>query len=268
MKHTIETSTSAINHFVYRGTYETYIGESLYGVAPDMREKAEDAIGELAVKIISDEFGYIFPDDDFNFYYLRTYHPNFYNFETDSVIFKFDYNDSIYNWLCGYAITNQLEFDKFLNDNYTSYDGFISFTPNNWNDWLSGWRKDDWRCVSALLNFIIYSEINVEDCNMSFDDDARTIIEENFINSEYAVKYDNGCIGVVRYDYDADDECDKFNCYLFDASGKIVNECVMDDAYYEFNGSAYGVYQEIEYDLTNKFSLCGTHCIQCEIPEF
>lgn len=102
MSNKIQTSTSAIGNFVYRGTYETYYGEYLGGVPRDKREECEEEVGKLAVEIIGEALWDILPsdlDDDFELEYVGTYHPRFYNFETDSVLFSFEYSDELKSWI-------------------------------------------------------------------------------------------------------------------------------------------------------------------------
>lgn len=90
MTHKIHTSTACIGHFIDTTIYETYLGELWSGIPYAMRDKADDEIGKCAVDYLNDAFWTdVFPsdyDDDFEVTYTGTYHPKFYNFETDSVL--------------------------------------------------------------------------------------------------------------------------------------------------------------------------------------
>lgn len=273
---TIETSTAMLDYFVYHGTYETLIGEYLGCVAPNERKDAETDIANAALDIIAGALWYVFPHevrDDFEFTYVNTYHPRYYNFETDAINFDFSYSNALKDWMFEYAEENKEQFDKFLHENFTSRDGFISFTSNNWNDWFEGWNESHWRSVSVLLWFIIEQEIQqheIESYEYDFDESARDIIEEKYTCWEYAEKFDNGFIGVVYGGWDEEEDATVYDCYLLDENGKVVNYVKIADEYDEdFHMSAYAVweYSWVQSDLTKKFTLCGIHSEPCEVPD-
>lgn len=273
---TIKTSTSCIDYFVYRGTYETFIGEFLGVVAPNDSEDAETAIGNLALEIIAEAFWDNLPSDvqnDFELVYSETYHPSYYNFETDAINFDFNYTDELKHWLFDYATENKDAFEKFLADNYTSRSGFVSFTANNWNDWLDGWNETDWRCVSALLSFFINYQISVSDRESyehSFDERGRELIEEQYIAWEYAEKYENGWIGVCKGEYNNEEDATIFTAWLLDADGNVVGTATVDDPYEEyFKGSAYAAweYGDLGYDLTKDKVENRWKAVQCDVPD-
>lgn len=275
MKHKITTSTAAIGNFVYHGTYETYLGEYLGGVPSAQYDNATDDIGRLTLNIITDAFNDIFPSDlsdDFALTYEGTYHPRYYNFETDSVNFTFEYTDDLKDFLFKYVNEND-NFKLFLVDKYTSYDGFISFTPNRWDEWLEGWNKDEWQCVSALLRFVIEQEAsdnNVDSYTYNFNEKAIEIIQEQYTPWEYAERFDNGFVAVVRNEYDEEVDAIVFKAWLIDANGNIINHAETYDNFDEFHMSAYAAwaYSDIENDLTDNHNICGIHSEPCDIPEF
>lgn len=268
---TIETSTACIDHFVYRGTYETYIGELLGVVAPNEYDAAETDIANLALEIIAEALWYNLPSDvrdDFELTYSHTYHPRYYNFETDSIVFNFNYSDELKHWLFDYAAENKSYFEKFLADNFTSRSGFISYTPNNWIDWLDGWNGTEWRCVSALLDFFINNEINREHYEYDFDERGRTIIDENYISWEYAEKFENGWIGVCKGEWDNSNGT-IYTAWLLDADGNIVDTMSIEDYYDDdFNYSAYAAweYGDMKWDLTKDRIENRWKAVQCDVP--
>lgn len=276
--HIIETSTSALGNFIYQGTYETILGEYLGGVPRNLYNAAENAIGELAVEIIFGAFNDMFPndfyiDDDFSLTYNRTYSPKYYNFETDSVIFDFEYSDELKNWMFNY-VSNNDDFEKFLNYHYTSRDGFLSFTPNNWHDWLDGWNDDEWRCVSALLRFMIEREIDDSEKDSlwySFNERLIEIIGEEYTPFEYAEKFNNGYIAAIYGMWDDNNQRTVYNGYLFDECGNVVNHAVKYDAYDDdYHMSAYAVweYSSITQDLTKDYDVDFYHSEPCDAPVF
>lgn len=282
MNHKIQTSTACIGHFIDTSIYETYLGELWGGIPYAMRDKADDEIGKCAVDYIEDAFWTdVFPsdyDDDFELTYVGTYHPKYYNFETDSVVFDFAYTDRLCEFMLGYAAMNRDNFEEFLEKKFTSHDGYVSFTPNNWDDWYDGYVKDDFRCVSALLYFMLIMRVcvNIDDSynfvdeysyQFGFIDSAIQIISEGYTPYEYAVKYDNGMIVAVFSDYDENGEF--FNCYLLDVDGKMIKHEQISDAYNEFNRSAFAAFQygDAESILDDDLSLFHMHSEPCIVPD-
>lgn len=275
---TIETSTSMLGHFVYRGTYETYLGECIGVVAPDEYEAAETEVANKALDIIAGALWNNLPSevrDDFEFEYKRTYHPSYYNFETDNVIFDFSYSDSFKDYLYQYAEDNKDEFKKFLSDNFTSRSGFISYTPNNWKDWFDGWNNSDWRCVSVALWFFIEQKIvnsysYNNDYEYDFDDAARSIIEEGYTPWDYAEKFENGWIGVCVGEWNEDEQATIYTAHLLDADENIVDTATIDDPYDDdFKMSAYAAweYGSLKYDLVKgRIENCWK-AVRCEVPK-
>lgn len=282
MSHKIQTSTACIGHFIDVTTYDTYLGELWGGIPYNMRDKADDEIGKCAVDYIEDVFySDVFSSDydrDFEVTYVETYHPKYYNFETDSVVFDFAYTDKLCEFMLGYAAMNRDNFEEFLEKKYTSCDGYVSFTPNNWDDWYDGYVKDDFRCVSALLYFMLTmcSCVNIDDnynfvgdnsYQYGFIDSATQIISEGYTPYEYAVKYDNGMIVAVFSEYD--DNGDFFDCYLLDADGNVIKHEQMSDAYLDFNRSAFAAlqYGDVESILDNDLTLYHLRSEPCSVPD-
>lgn len=285
MNHKIQTSTACIGHFIDTSIYETYLGELWGGIPYAMREKADDEIGKCAVDYIEDAFWTdVFPsdyDDDFELTYVGTYHPKYYNFETDSVVFDFAYTDRLCEFMLGYAAMNRDNFEEFLEKKFTSHDGYVSFTPNNWDDWYDGYVNDDAHCVSALLYFMLIMRVcvNIDDnynfvdeysYQFGFIDSAIQIISEGYTPYDYAVKYDNGMVVAVFSDYDENGEF--FNCYLLDAEGNVIKHEQISDEYNEFSRSAFAAFQygDAESVLDDDMTLYHMHnepCITPDIPE-
>lgn len=270
----IETSTSCIGHFVYDGLYETLLGEYMGGVPHDGREEADKVIGKLYVETLTDALNDVFGDldDDFSLTYERTYHPRYYNFETDSIIFTFEYTDTLRYWMLGYAATDKDAFADFLAEHYTSRSGFLSFTPNNWDDWFEGWRNNDSRCVSALIRFLIEQEITdykTEHYWQCFNEDAINIICEQLTPWEWAERFSNGYVAVLKHDYDDVEDCTFYNAWLLDDNGNIVKQAKLYDEYDEnFHCSAFAAwhYSFIIDDLTDRHAFCGYSSEPCDIP--
>lgn len=282
MTHKVRTSTACIGYFIDTTIYETYLGELWGGIPYNMRDDADKEIGESAVDYIEDAlWSDVFPSDcngEFAVEYVCTYHPKYYNFETDAVFFDFAYTDKLCEYMLGYAAMNRDNFEEFLEKRYTSHDGYVSFTPNNWDDWYDGYIKDDFRCVSALLYFmpIMCSCVDIDDnynfvgeysYKYGFIDSATQIISEGYTPYDYAVKYDNGMVVAVFSDYDENGEL--FNCYLLDADGKMIKHEQIFDEYNAYNRSAFAAFQYggAGVDLDDDREFYYMHYEPCATPD-
>jgi hypothetical protein len=270
MNNKVKTSSAALGHFIYDGLYETYIGELVSLVPYDKREKVNDEIGELYCEELSEFMYDVLPsdiDDELEITYVGTFHPRYYNYETDSINFVFKYSNAVKDWIRSEVKYNG--FDKFLADNFTDRDGFLSFTPNNRKDWSKGFNRNDWRCVSAALWYIADNESN-DGYKLAFNEDVYELITENYVPYEYAEQFSNGMIGVVTSEYDEENDCEYFDAYLIDVDGSIVNHVKMNDEWNELYGSAFAAWNnnDIVYDLTDGYSYCDSQSKPCKVPEF
>lgn len=270
MNNKVKSSSAALGYFIYDGLYETYIG-NLVGLVPyDKRKELNDGIGELYCEKLSEFMYDVLPsdiDDEFEIAYVETFHPRYYNYETDSINFIFKYSNAVKDWIRSQVKHNG--FDKFLADNFTDRDGFLSFTPNNRKDWSKGFNRNDWRCVSAALWYIADNESN-DGYKLAFNENVYHLIAENYVPYEYAEQFSNGMIGVVCSEYDKENDCEYFGAYLVDVDGSIVNHVTMNDEWREFDGSAFAAweYSDIVRDLTDGYSYCDADSDPCEAPVF
>jgi hypothetical protein len=90
--------------------------------------------------------------------------PRFYNFENDSIYIDVEFDVEMVN---NYLLANNNEFDEYLEQRYTSRDGFTSFFSNSSKAWFGVWHGDN-HMVGAVLDFILRNE-GVEE-PMYFDD--------------------------------------------------------------------------------------------------
>lgn len=280
LTHKTSISSSTLGYFIYNGTYETILGEYLGGVKPDDYAKAEEEVANLYLEILTDAFCDMFSsaypdaawiDEEFSFTYDHTYHPAFYNFETDNIVFDFEYSDKMHDWIFDY-VKNSEFFDKYLHDNFTSGDGFISCYANNWNDWLVGWNANNCICIASALRFIIEQEFDqrdMENYRYNFDEGTVEIIEQNYCPWEYAAKFKNGYVGYVWiHSYDEYGDGAVYGACLIDNNGNIINTAQVFDRYDDdFHNSAYAAWQYIVSDLTDRYKLCGWSNEPCDIPQ-
>lgn len=105
------------------------------------------------------------------------YSPKYYNFETDQIVLNVDFDKGK---VMRYAHEKNEEFNEFLKENYSSRDGFISFTANNYNDWLDDFKSDDDRSIGAVLTFLFRDE---EMQNRFYDDCYSELFYSEFIDT-------------------------------------------------------------------------------------
>lgn len=127
---------------LFSGTYETIWNAHEYDdngyefeldyTTKDLMKSITEAYQENTIAILNDLRGKV----DFieNIEFLGTYYsPRQYNFSTDVIDFTLTIN-----WAKLLKTLHKLKkdklFHKFLKDNFSSYDGFISFTPDNFDD--------------------------------------------------------------------------------------------------------------------------------------
>ena len=78
------------------------------------------------------------------------YSPKYHNYETDSLIIDTKLNLRKLKTFCFKTYRN--EFDKYLHDNFTSYDGFISFVSHNINGFMEDYKQP---CHDREINVMI-----------------------------------------------------------------------------------------------------------------
>lgn len=108
------------------------------------------------------------------------YSPREYNFSGDSSNFDLEIPDNLLLKLLTSVDKDSLE-DHLINE-YSSRDGFISFTPNNLKDLLEEIEEDPSRCWGALISYLVTEYIEDEDCR---EDLVYDFIEEIRTNHGY-----------------------------------------------------------------------------------
>ena len=95
--------------------------------------------------------------------------PRFYNFECDELYFDLivedQFNNNIIDKINNLSTDELIRFNTYLKDNYSSYDGFVSFTSNNSLDVINNVQNYDERDISAFLNWYVFDFLNEIDEN-------------------------------------------------------------------------------------------------------
>jgi len=88
--------------------------------------------------------------------------PKYYNFKTDELYFDIvteeDFTEKLVQKIENEFYDTGLV--KFLKDNYTSYDGFMSFTANTLDGLIEGIREGDVREISAFLTWYLINNFD------------------------------------------------------------------------------------------------------------
>lgn len=92
----------------------------------------------------------------------EVYSPRFYNFSNDVINCTYKITDADFNKLLEYCKTNLSEFKTFLEDNYSSYLGFISFFDTEPKKWFNEYLKEDSdefeKAFVGILEFYLENE--------------------------------------------------------------------------------------------------------------
>lgn len=135
--------------------------------------------------------------------------PMYYNFSTDELYFDLitddNFTDNIIT-LINCLEQNQLDnLSKFLKDNYTSYDGFNSFTDNNIPDLIDSIKDSQEREICAFLNwwwnYIGYNS-ECENWNDYVHEDFPMYTE--FLNDDFVdngIQVENYIVDFVKQNY-------------------------------------------------------------------
>lgn len=132
-------------------------------------------------ELIANEIEFQLKDYVHSIKYLKLKSPRFYNYSNDYIECEIAPNmDAIKKYINEY----KKEWIQYLKDNYTSYDGFISFHSNDYKseEWELNTACKDYHKLGAILQFIAQNE-DIDEYD----------IYENVIGDI--------CIDIVNYDY-------------------------------------------------------------------
>jgi hypothetical protein len=93
------------------------------------------------------------------------YSPKFYNFANDQIELDVEFDRAK---VLQIIAENENEFNQFLKENYSSYDGFISHTANNLSQWYNDFADENVQAIGAVLTFLFQDEIKENDENLKF----------------------------------------------------------------------------------------------------
>lgn len=175
--------TTEFLHLIEPGTYGTNLGEYMFQIEDDYIDDFKNAIVSYGIDKINEMLSedYIVAlfgeckaeNGSFN-------SPRWYNYENDSIEFDLIVPNTTINHIRNAEYND--EFFKWINKNYGSYDGFISFFPYDRDTFEAALKKIDGLDLSRAVAIVIMKafEQNFGDKEMDrqqrdFEDD---VIEE------------------------------------------------------------------------------------------
>lgn len=149
-------------------------------------------VGKVATESIFDSI----PDSIVKSYkYMGISSPRFYNYSTDKICVDVEVD---YDNLKDYCLNEKRdEFEEYLHDNFTSYDGFISFVDNNVKDFESNLDNESEKYDNVMLEFLITK------CDWDDDDTYDAVNCELWNRLCLRRESDN-----KAFDYTVDDKCE------------------------------------------------------------
>lgn len=149
---------------IFEGFYDSRLYTSDCPLLTNFDE-FERRVGEYATEVMYESlplpaFGLIT-----NMKFVGISSPKFYNFETDKLVIEITYDDDA---LASYCFDhNRNEFEIYLRQNFTSYDGFHSFIANNVSDFKNQMKDEEssyWsdRCSQVMLEFYLLQTLDME----------------------------------------------------------------------------------------------------------
>jgi hypothetical protein len=139
----------------------------------------------------------------------KIYSPKYYNFATDEIDLTVEFNK---RHVLKFAKDNQDGFNIYLKNKYSSYDGFISYTANNYTEWLEDFKDNNSQAIGAVLTYIFTVADELDDtreafyeqcqgniyfsefCNWSAYDEEVKVIEEYVQENYLTIDVDDFCI--------------------------------------------------------------------------
>ena len=172
----MKTIQLEINFPLFKGFYNSYLdlsenievgeGES-YSMTEEQFDNIDwnstnENVSKFYLNYFKDELSDFFKSIGvLSLEFIKVDSPKYYNYSTDKLVCNIEIDKNVFVYeLRKY---NFEVWEQFLKDNFTSYDGFISFYPNNtmeWDELINEKIEDDNVIIETLLKF--YLEQNEE----------------------------------------------------------------------------------------------------------
>lgn len=155
---------------LFAGFYESYLYNSdmisnlTYGEEVEY-DFVQDGYAQyerdVAERCVQEMWNHLTQEQDIirDMQFVAVHSPAYYNFTTDKVEI-----DVTCDWMAlqKYAEkTHREEFNEYLQNNFTSYDGFISFVPNTADAFFNELEEDFDRLSQVLIEFYILRNLDI-----------------------------------------------------------------------------------------------------------
>lgn len=172
----MKTIQLEINFPLFEGFYNSYLDlsenievgdDESYAMTEEQFDeidwnKTNENVSKFYLNYFKDELSDFFKSIGIiNLDFVKVDSPKYYNYSTDKLVCNIEIDKGVFvHELRKYNFDS---WEQFLKDNFTSYDGFISFYPNNPNEWTELIQQNfdiDNIVIETLLQF--YLEQNEE----------------------------------------------------------------------------------------------------------
>lgn len=91
--------------------------------------------------------------------FVALHSPKYYNFETDKIECNLEIDwPALIKWIK----SHRDDFDRYLHDNFTSYDGFVSFVPNNVSEFFINLDDDFEKLSQVMIEYYILEHLDLD----------------------------------------------------------------------------------------------------------
>ena len=117
---------------------------------------------DVAERCVQEMWNHLTQEQDIirDMQFVAVHSPAYYNFTTDKI--EIDVECDLMALEKYVRETHREEFNEYLQDNFTSYDGFISFVPNNVTEFFNELENDFERLSQVMLEFYILRNLDAD----------------------------------------------------------------------------------------------------------
>lgn len=129
-------------------------------------------------KIVNDVYSAVVDDVIKSMKFAYVVNPEYYNYDTDKLNIALELDrDALEVYIFK---TNAEEFDVYLAENFTSYDGFISYIANNLHEFRNQYITEgkSGRALDIMLDFYMLSHLDLDELTYKFSDIATDTIQD------------------------------------------------------------------------------------------
>lgn len=150
--------------------------------------------------------------------------PREYNFTTDNHLFDLESED--FQKLVAYCKENEEDFAEYLKENFTSYDGFISFTSNSVEGIMEDLESDDVQAWAAVISYVFWTYFDEEEIIEEGIEEFEDMLYGEFVDytelDEWKDLMEKGTLVLSELEKDWQQELFKRDFESMDAVTKIM----------------------------------------------